>query len=210
MAESLDTPQDINFEGLSLVRLARYGVYLTPSEELNKVVTSFLNENAKRRIGKRVLRLGVAPRLITVRSDSGKSGDKITASIDKYSRSIEPYASGRQFRVQADGFTYVQERTRRRAVTTLLFDVATSPEMCKGIIKPPFFEPGTAGPLQARIVFSNEDVVPFADLQAQAAEEALTAKHPSARDGLAPVALCLSGLEVTKREVLPYPSSSGR
>jgi len=203
MAESPDAPRDTTPEGLSLVRLARYGVSLTPSEELNEVVTSFLNEKAKRKVGNRILRLGVAQKLINIQSDGRERSEKMTSSIDDYSRSIRAYERGRQFRIQTDGFIYTQERSSRGATTTLLLNIATSQAMRNDIMKPPFFEPGTSGPLQARIVFPSEDVVPFADQHAQEVGSAFTAEHLSAKDGLAQFAFYLFELQVTRRELLP-------
>ena len=78
--------------------------------------------------------------------------------------------------------------------------------MQRDIMRQPFFDNTNHESLRARIVFPSNEVVPYADLQAEIAQQALHRPHPSAQNGLASFAFSLSGLRVTEREIRKSPA----
>ncbi len=184
----------------------RFGLSLEPSPELHEMITSFLRPAAlKRKIGLSVIRLNVAQKPIDIVSGTENQNKELIAAINRYSRSISNYERGRQLRLMADGFEYSQIRDIRGAFTAFTFQVFTSQAVRTDIMQPPFFSANNNAPLRARVVFPSDQVVPYADRQAQAVESAMQAEHPTAIDGLASFAFYLTGLRVSERNIVPPP-----
>jgi len=198
----VSTPTNGPDQRPGLVARTRYGLSLTPSDELSELILPFLKpEFIRRKIGSQTIRLGIADRQVeTNRAAIEKSGDVLLA-ISNYSQTTAKYKDSVQFRLLMDGFEYKQVRDNRGAFTSLSFQVATSPAMQRDIMRPPFFNKVDSESLRARIIFPSTEVVPDADLQAETVERALHTPHPSAQNGLASFAFSLSGLEVTVREI---------
>ncbi len=204
MAEFTDVSPPITDppERSGLVGRTRFGLSFEPSPELHDTITSFLRpEVLRRKIGHRIIRLNVTQRPIDIVRGTETHNRELLASIDNYSQSIASYEHERQFRLMADGFEYNQVRNSRGAFTALTFQVYLSREMRNDIIKPPFFGAENSDLLSARVVFPNDQVVPFADQQAETLETAMQADHPSAVNGLTSFAFSLTGLRVSKRSI---------
>lgn len=201
MTEFPDVSPNIGAEGLRQPLRTRFGLYFESSEELSELIANFYTPSALDKIGNRPFRLGVAQKTIEIARNGSKDNAVIEAAIGTYSKLIEKYKLGMQFRLRSDGFAYTQERSNRGAVTRLLFKIAASQITRDEIMRPPFFEFNTQAPLQASIMLPSEDVVPNADYQAQEIEDALKTKHPSAINGMAQFAYYLAGLQVVGREI---------
>lgn len=208
MAESTDVspPVESPDKTPGFAIRTRYGLSLLASDELQEIILPFLRpEVVRKKIGYQTLRLGIADHQVEAIHTSEDRGDTLHA-ISRYSRLTARYSDDVQFRLLMDGFEYKQVRDSRAALTSLSFQVATSPAMKRDIMRPPFFDNNNSGLLRARIIFPSAEVVPFADLQAEIAQQALHKPHPSAQYGLASFAFSLSGLQVTEREIRQPPT----